>query len=295
MKSISSIGKNPNIQALCIGKFDGLHLGHQAIFSTLYSLVEERSQACVLVICKNRQSPSLTPFQESFIFLPLIYLELCSVAFMSGKEFVTLLKESYPSLKKIVVGEDFRFGKDRSCGIDELREGFEVIVVPEVKLEGEGVHTQAILSYLQKGDMPKVGAMLGRAYSIKGRVQRGQGLGSKELYPTINLGAPLYILPQSGVYFSATLVKNKIYTSVSFLGHRVSTDGAFCIESHLLDFSAKVQEGEEVEIIFFQKLRENQKFDSLPLLKEQISKDIAQAKEYHSAKDTIALATSKLL
>lgn len=294
MKSISSIGKNPNIQALCIGKFDGIHLGHQAIFSALCSQISSLEEGLALVICKVPSAPSLTPFEEGLCHLCFLRLQLQEISSMSGKEFLSWLKTTYPNLQKIIIGEDFRFGKNRSCGIEELRGVFEVVVVDEVKLEGEGVHTQAILSYLQEGNIPKANAMLGRAYHIKGRVKRGQGIGKKELVPTINLVAPLYILPQSGVYITCTKLRGECYESVSFLGHRLSTDGEFCIESHLFGFGDEVEEDEEVEIVFFQKIRDNQKFSSLSALQEQIHQDIALAREYHSARETIALATSKL-
>lgn len=293
MKSISSIGKNPKIQALCIGKFDGIHLGHQAIFSSLKSQISSESEGCVLVVCKNYSKPSLTPAQEEYLTLPIVCLELSEICAMSGEEFLLLLKDKYPNLSVIVIGEDFRFGKNRSCGIEELERYFKTIVVPEVKLDGEGIHTKAILSYLSKGNLNKVNAMLGRIYSIKGEIRKGQGLGREKLYPTLNIFCSSYILPQSGVYHTCTKLGDKIYQSVSFLGHRLSTDGEFCIESYLLGFDDEVQGG-EMEIFFFEKIRDNQRFDSLEELKAQIAQDITLAKEYHSAKDTIALATSKL-
>lgn len=284
MKSILSIGKNPRIQALCIGKFDGVHLGHQAIFSTLYGEVEDKQEAGILIVCKSKDKPSLTPFQDSLCPLCCIHVELSEISSMGGEEFMDALKNSYPNLKKIIVGEDFRFGKGRSCGIEELKREFEVIVVPEVKLGNEGIHTQNILSYLSSGDLARVNAMLGRMYCIKGQVHRGQGLGKKELFPTINLSAPLYILPPDGVYLTSTNLKGKKYNSVSFLGHRLSTDGQFCIECYLLDFDDEVKDGEEIEVEFYQKLRENQKFNSLADLKSQIAQDILQAKAYHLAR-----------
>lgn len=287
MKSISSIGKNPKIQALCIGKFDGMHQGHQAIFSTLKSQIKSESEGGVLVICKNHSVPSLTPCQEEYLPMPMIYLDLAEISSMSGEEFLLLLKEKYPNLSVIVIGEDFRFGKNRSCGIEEVKKFFRTIVVPEVKLEGEGIHTKSILSYLSKGNLDKANAMLGRIYSIKGEIRKGQGIGREKLYPTLNLFTPLYALPQSGVYITCSKLGEKIYQSVSFLGHRLSTDGEFCIESYLLDFDDEVESG-EMKIFFFQRLRENQRFHSLDELKAQIGQDIVLAKEYHSTKNTIA-------
>ncbi|RDU69481.1 bifunctional riboflavin kinase/FAD synthetase [Helicobacter cholecystus] len=294
MKSISSIGRNPKVQALCIGKFDGMHQGHQAIFSTLSNQIRSKEEGSVLVVCKNRTNPSLTPFQEECFPLPMIYLELSEISSMSGEEFLLFLKDKYPNLFVVVVGEDFRFGKNRSCGIEELQKHFKTIIVPEVKLDGEGIHTQAILSYLAEGNLIKVNAMLGRIYCIRGEICKGQGLGREKLYPTLNLLAPLYILPQSGVYITCSKLKGKFYKSVTFLGHRLSTDGKFCIESYLLEFDDEIRSG-EMEIFFFEKMRDNQHFNSLEELKIQIAKDIALAKEYHSAQETITLVTSKLL
>ena len=273
MKSFLSISKNNTIQSICIGKFDGVHLAHRSVFASM-----PQEDSLVLLILREKERFALTPNPQEFISLPVYFLELERVREMGDREFADFLLHHLPHLKSIVVGYDFLFGKNRSYTPRDLQEFFEVIIVPEVRLEGESIHTQNIIESLKNGDIARANAMLGRAYAISGEVVKGQGVGGRELVPTLNLIAKGYILPQSGVYATISEIEGVRYKSVSFLGHRLSTDGEFAIESHLLD-TYLPQAPKNLKIHFFQKIRENQKFDSLLELREQISQDILQAKK----------------
>jgi riboflavin kinase/FMN adenylyltransferase len=120
--------------------------------------------------------------------------------------------------------------------------------------------------------------LLGRRYTVDGEVISGQGLGKKELVPTINLQVKDYQLPLEGVYVTRTYINNIWYSSVSFLGHRVTTDDSYAVETHILDNEIGKAEG-EVVLEFVDFIRINQKFDSLDALKAQIQNDIATAKK----------------
>ena len=270
------------ITSLAIGKFDGIHLGHRKLLELL------GDRGAVLIIDKAieqnliSQSPSvqnqgfLTSLQDRLDHLPNAYfVEFASVAHMSGEEFVSTLLESLPSLETIIVGYDFRFGRDRLCGADDLRHLCEIrqssqgraiqaIIVPKVCYGEIPLHASVIKDFVRHGDIAVANAMLGWHYTITGDVIRGQGIASKELFPTINIRAQGYVLPASGVY--ATHVNGKM--AVSFFGHRVSTDGAYAIESHIID-SEIVQAPERLTIQMYKKIRENRRFDSLQELKAQ--------------------------
>ena len=271
------------ITSLAIGKFDGIHLGHRK----LLELLGDRGAVLIIdkVIEQNliSHNPSvqnqgfLTSLQDRLNRLPNAYfVELASVAYMSGEEFVATLLESLPSLETIIVGYDFRFGRDRLCGSDDLGHlcAIEAIIVPKV-CDGEiPLHASVIKDFVRHGDIAVANAMLGWCYSVSGEVVRGQGIASKELFPTINIRAQGYVLPASGVY--ATRVDGKM--AVSFFGHRVSTDGEYAIESHIID-SEITQVPERLTIQMYKKIRENRRFDSLQELKTQIECDIKQVRE----------------
>ncbi|WP_304208079.1 bifunctional riboflavin kinase/FAD synthetase [Helicobacter canis] len=280
------------ITSLAIGKFDGIHLGHRKLLELL------GDRGAVLIIDKAieqnliSQSPSvqnqgfLTSLQDRLDHLPNAYfVEFASVAHMSGEEFVSTLLESLPSLETIIVGYDFRFGRDRLCGADDLwhlceirqssqGRAIQAIIVPKVCYGEIPLHASVIKDFVRHGDIAVANAMLGWHYTITGDVIRGQGIASKELFPTINIRAQGYVLPASGVY--ATHVNGKM--AVSFFGHRVSTDGAYAIESHIID-SEIVQAPERLTIQMYKKIRENRRFDSLQELKAQIECDIKQVRE----------------
>lgn len=280
------------ITSLAIGKFDGIHLGHRK----LLELLGDRGAVLIIdkVIEQNliSHNPSvqnqgfLTSLQDRLNRLPNAYfVELASVAYMSGEEFVATLLESLPSLETIIVGYDFRFGRDRIYGADDLGHlceirqssqgrAIEAIIVPKVCYGEIPLHASVIKDFVRHGDIAVANAMLGWCYSVSGEVVRGQGIASKELFPTINIRAQGYVLPASGVY--ATRVNGKM--AVSFFGHRVSTDGEYAIESHIID-SEITQVPERLTIQLYKKIRENRRFDSLQELKAQIECDIKQARE----------------
>ncbi|MCE3046747.1 bifunctional riboflavin kinase/FAD synthetase [Helicobacter kayseriensis] len=269
MKSISSISPS-EITSLCIGKFDGVHIAHQML------LKQNDRNGGVLKIVMD-VPPFLTPCQEDYISCPIFRIDLKEIKEMGASDFSLFLKQRFPKLAKIIVGYDFRFGKNRSYGIDDLRAFFEVCVVDEVKVGGVSVHKQKIISHLLAGEILEANAMLGRRYEIKGHIIRGQGIGSKECVPTLNLEVRDYALPKSGVYATLSEVDGVVYKSVSFLGHRLSSDGQYAIETHLLD-ACIVPKVQEVRISFVDFIRENKRFEALELLKEQIQRDIEQSR-----------------
>lgn len=271
MKNFLSICSDSKITAICIGKFDGMHLAHQELFKHL-----NQDTSLILSIIADEKNTMLTPNKQEFSTLPIYTLKLCEIKEMEIGEFVGLLKAHLPKLQKIVVGYDFRFGKNRAYEGKDLKRFFEVCIVEEVKYQQYSIHTEVIIKSLLNGEIALANAMLGREYCVRGKVIAGQGIGKKELVATINLEVQDYILPQNGVYVTYSEIYGVKYKSVSFVGKRLSTDNAFCVETHLLEGEIDEVVG-EVKIYFIQKIRDNQKFENLTLLKEQIHKDIQEA------------------
>ncbi len=260
-----------NIEAIAIGAFDGMHLAHQELFKRL------GENGAIVVIDKG--SASLTPgrFRCRYSCYPCCFLPLSQIRHLDAEGFVTLLKQKFKNLKKIVVGYDFAFGKDRKYNPNDLKQLFngEVVVVDEVKIDNISVHSRVIKELLKNGDIKKANRLLGRFYEIEGIRVRGQGVGKERLVPTINIEAQDFLLPKEGVYATFTKIGDFVYKSVSFVGHRMSTDGRFAVETHILeDFC----EDERVSIAFIDFIRENRKFESLESLKKAIQQDIEDAK-----------------
>jgi len=259
-----------NIESIAIGAFDGIHKAHQELI--------RRADAVVVI---DKGDAILTPdrYRCEFVNKPCSFFELSKIRHMDAKAFVELLTKSFPKLKKIVVGYDFAFGKDRKYSIEDLRRYFdgEVEVVPEIRIDGVSVHSRTIKDLLRRGLIMQANKLLGRCYMIEGSVVPGQGIGKKELVPTINLSVEKFLLPKEGVYATLTQIDERLFASVSFIGHRVTTDGSFAVETHILD--AEPPKSKKVRIYFIERIRDNRKFASLQELKAAIASDIQKAKE----------------
>ena len=224
-----------NVRAVAIGNFDGMHLGHQKLFENL------GEHGAIIVILAGGGT-KLTPFasRHAFTNKKIFYCDLRAIKSLSGDEFIALLRQNFINLQKIVVGEDFRFGRDRAWGVEFLRREFhgQTCVLGEFCLSGGGVHSSRIKELLSRGQCEEAAELLGRNYEICGWIVRGQGRGAREFVATLNLDASGYFMPKSGVYASLARAGSKEFASVSFLGHRLSTDGAFALETHILgDFA----------------------------------------------------------
>jgi len=262
------------VKSIAIGSFDGIHLAHQKLI--------EKVDALVII---ERNSGYLTPgYKRSFYTSNACHFyHLDKLKPLSPEAFVSRLLSDFPALEKIVVGYDFHFGKEKAGNAKMLETLFhkEVEIIDEVSMDGISIHSRTIKNYLKGGDISMVNKLLGRAYRIDGEVISGQGLGKKALVPTINLSIESYQLPMEGVYATRTLIDDRWYDSVSFLGHRVTTDGSFAVETHLIENNIEMV-SDSVWVEFRAFIRENRKFTGLEALKQQIEKDIAVVKVQRS-------------
>lgn len=246
---------------ITIGGFDGMHLAHQELL--------KRAEFLVVIEKGSNLTPGLDRCE--YTTLPCRFFILEEIKNLSALEFIEILKKM--GTKSVVIGEDFRFGKNRSGNTELLKKFFEVEIVKEIKIDGIGVHSNVIREFIKKGEIKRANRFLGHTYKIKGLHIKGQGLGSREFVPTINIQLlKTYVLPKDGVYLS----KTNGYNSVTFIGKR-STDENFSIETHILDNNWKIADN-PVKIEFLDFIRENRKFNSFEELKRAIQKDIKTAR-----------------
>lgn len=264
-------GYSNQIKSIAIGSFDGIHIAHKTLIDKVDALVIIERDGGYLTPGHKR---SLCTDKACFFYHFDVIKELTPEAF------VEKLQEDFPLLETIVVGYDFHFGKNKAGNAQMLSQicDKEIVIVDEVSHEEIPVHSRTIKAYLKEGNIKMANALLGREYHIEGEVVQGQGLGKKELFPTLNLAVKGYQLPLEGVYATRTKIEDRWYPSVSFLGHRVSTDGSFAVETHILDEDLGVVTG-RVALAFIDFIRPNQKFESLEALKAQIGADINKARE----------------
>ena len=276
MKKSSSILVNKNtITSIAIGGFDGMHSAHQELFKNL------DENGAILSIESGYANLTPKRYRQEYSIYPIYYYVLENIRHLEGDEFIKLIKEEFPNLKKIVVGFDFCFGKNRKYCIEKLKDLFngEVLVIDEIKIDEIPVHSRIIRQYLKDGNIKMSNKLLGKEYKIYGQQIKGQGLGTKSFVPTINLKVDEFLLPQEGVYITKTILDNKEYKSITFLGHRVTTDGSYAVETHILDENI-TNDNYTTQVKFYEKIRDNKKFDSFEDLKKQIFDDIELAKNY---------------
>ena len=276
MLKFSTTSENDKITSIAIGGFDGVHTAHRKLFAEL------DENGAMLVIDKGF-SPALTPGSQRcrYVAYPCFFLDFTEIREMEAIDFLHYLRRIFPRLRKIVVGYDFRFGKNRAGDPALLHrmENVTVTVVKEYIVDGISVHADTIRRLLKQGKIKEANKLLGREYAVRGSVIRGQGLGAKALYPTCNLEAGDFLLPKDGVYVTRTVIGEKRYPSVTFIGKRLSADNKFSVETHILEETLEVS-ANELEVFFLDYLRPNRKFEALHELKKQIAKDIKTAKGY---------------
>ena len=275
MKNSSALVNKNTIDTIAIGGFDGMHIAHQELFKNL----GENGA----IVCIETGYANLTPknYRQEYTHYPIYYYVLENIKKLEGTEFVKLLKEDFTALKKIVIGFDFCFGKNRKYCIDELKKIFdgEVQVISEIKFDEYPIHSRHIREFIKDGNIKKANKFLGKEYKIYGTAIKGQGLGKSDFVPTINLRIDDFLLPKDGVYISKTTIDSIEYNSVSFIGNRKTTDDTFAIETHILDKSIDFN-NLNISIKFIERIRDNKKFNDFIELKNEILNDIDTAKKY---------------
>lgn len=290
-----------------IGVFDGVHQGHKYLIARLVEKAKERHMLSGVitfrrhpreVLSPSLMLPRLTDPQQKVDLLKkegvdaVVVLEFDQeMAAISAREFVTSLQK-HLRMKRLVVGPDFALGKGREGDIETLIKmgdemGFGVTVVQPKRINRSVVSSTAIRKAMTAGDIKKVNTMLGRPFSLMGRVVSGAHRGGSQLgFPTINLSVDSnQALPPDGVYATRTHIDGKTYQSMTNIGRRPTFGGVErTIESHILDFTGNVY-GHEARLDFIGKLREEIKFEGAKELKVQIAKDIVKGRAMLTSED----------
>ncbi len=260
-----------SIQSIAIGSFDGIHLAHQNLISRVEAIIVIERNSGVLTAGYRR---------TRFIDKPIYFYHFDNISSLLASEFINMIVLDFPNLKKIVVGYDFAFGYKKEGDCLSLQKLFhsKVEVIDEIFYNDISIHSKKIKKYLKDANIKIVNRLLGREYECEGIVIKGQGIGAKEIMATINLKFSNYILPKNGVYATKTLINNQYLPSITFIGHRVSSDGKFAVETHIIDKNITYN-SKKCTIKWLDFIRDNKKFNSLSDLKDQIKKDIEIAKD----------------
>jgi riboflavin kinase / FMN adenylyltransferase len=290
---------------LTIGKYDGMHLGHQKILGILQQEAARLGQPALVLLSEPQPeeffagaaAPArLNHFADKVRFLEQFGIDAVyclnfdeAVSKQQPTQFVQELLCAGLGMQSIVVGEDFRFGHKRSGTIDTLRElgalhNFNVIAVAPCIAAEERISSTLIRQYLQEGNLQRVSEFLGRPYVISGQVCLGQQLGRQLGFPTANLALTSNKLPMTGIFVVEVFHNQKRYEGVASLGYNptVSNDKQVKLEVYLFNFSGDLY-GQTLSVNFLHKLRDELKFDSLDALCQQITRDVANAQHLLSS------------
>ncbi len=306
MKIIYS--KLPSKKVSCvatIGAFDGIHKGHQFILRKV-TREAKRLGVSSLVITFDlhpqqffRQNPSLnswhmlkplrgllTDSQQKSIYIKSTGIEYLwflktnrSLLELSASDFVAYVFR-YFKIKKLILGNDFRFGYGAEGGVACLKKltvpyDFKLSVFRKKQDRKNVISSSAIRTLILEGKLKEAAGLLGRYFSLKGKVCKGRSIGSRLGIPTANIAVKDYIIPARGVYAAYVVFDKNIYYSAVNVGLKptVGKENKPVIEAHIINFKKNIL-GYNIEVFFIEKLRNERKFPSLAKLKEAIQKDI---------------------
>ena len=289
----------PKPRAVAIGVFDGLHIGHQAILERARGAAHELGGSSLVLTFEPTPKeffspatapPRLTRFRERFELLQALGIDelFCAkfgaVRELTPRAFIDDLLVGDLQARHVVVGDDFRFGADRSGTVAELRahggrHGLVVTEVPPVFFKGERVSSTAIREALKAGDLAAARSMLGRDYSISGRVVRGLGLGRKLGFPTANVNLKRLQTPVDGIFAArVTGLAGGPLDGVASVGTRPTIGGGRALlEVLIFDFDRDIY-GQYITVEFVKRLREERHFADLEALKRQMHADVTAAR-----------------
>ena len=291
-------GREPMVAT--IGNFDGIHLGHQAILSSVTKAARSRGIPSLGITFDPHPLAVVAPSRRPKLLMTrrqkIDAIEACGIdgllilpfdrelAALDGKAFFDLLGGRI-RFASVHVGRAFRFGHLRAADLKALEAigavtGFTVVGVAPVEVEGETVSSSAVRQAVEDGDVVRARAMLGRSFEVTGTVVRGEGRGRKLHFPTANVAVENEMVPRRGVYVTDTIAFAQHFPSVTNVGVRPTFQGtAVTVESHLLDVDEDLY-GARIDVRFLTRLRDEMKFDGPAPLADQIARDAAAATSY---------------
>jgi riboflavin kinase / FMN adenylyltransferase len=303
IQDIETIKEPFRSAVITIGNFDGVHIGHQALFHEVIEMAEAVDGTSVAitfdphpirVITTNGHPTLITLYEQKqeLIKKTGINVLICipftmDFAALSARTFVADILVKRIGMKAIVVGQDYTFGNNREGNVALLRRyaeelDFEVIVADWIQsstVDNDRISSTAIRELVADGQIEKAGKMLGRNYQIRGTVAHGRDRGGKLLgIPTANINLQDELCPKVGVYAVIVHYGGQRYPGVANIGYSPTFDDhVFTVEAHIFDFHKDIY-GQKIMVDFVQRLRDEKKFSGIPELVEQIDRDIAETK-----------------
>lgn len=285
--------------ALAIGNFDGMHLGHQALLCALIEAAQQRGCKSAVMTFEPHPREFFAPanaparlaslreklelFAEAGVDLVYVCRFNRRFAEVTAEDFMQRILSQSLNVQAVLVGDDFRFGANRrGSRADFAAAGFDIISLPDVKIDGRRISSTAVRNALAAGDLQQARSLLGRDYSISGKVVHGDKVGRTWGYPTANI----HMLHDRPPFFGVYAVKleglaENCLPGVASLGVRptVKQNGKPTLEVHLFDFQQNIY-GRHVRVHFMQKIRDEMKFADVETLKLWIARDANQARQY---------------
>lgn len=292
-----------NRTAVACGKFDGIHIGHQALIRECQAFEKQGLNSAVFTF--DESILSVLPEGARFINSPeercLLLGELGvdyiaeysfhQISKLHPEAFVRSILIGQMDARVVVVGEDFRFGYQRMGDVELLKRlqdkyRYELVVVPKQEDENGRVSSSRIRECILKGDMETASDMLGYDYFVLGPVVHGKKLGRTIGMPTANIPVPEHkLIPPNGVYVSRNTLESGEYYGITNIGTKPTVDGAVMgVETYLFDFNEDIY-GQELRTDFLHYVRPEQKFDSVEQLQEQMHRDKEFGMEFVSNLD----------
>ena len=297
-RSLKELSPQIEASAVCVGNFDGVHLGHQEMLGQLCLLSKQKGLASVVVsfdphpatVLWGKSVPKLLSLNQKSKLLHQYGAHHCvvlpftqEVSELEANEFLELLLKSL-KMKCLLMGENSKLGKDGKGNAETIAKlakvlNFELQIPSLVHHENIPVSSTLLRKCIFKGDVGRAARVLGFNYRSEGRVIKGRGVGSRIGIPTANLEPLETILPARGVYVTRFICQGKSFPALTNVGFRPTFEGQewLSVETHILDFSSDLY-GEWVEIEWLERLRDEKKFSDPSELIKQIQQDIQQAK-----------------
>jgi riboflavin kinase / FMN adenylyltransferase len=287
-----------------VGNYDGIHIGHRRIIERMKVRAGEINGTSILVtfhphplhvLKPDKELAAITPLEErrrlieetgvDALFMIPFTKEFSQIA---AEDFVRDILVKRLAIKGIVVGYDFRFGREGKGDLALLEKmgrlcGFFVEEVAEITIEGEKIGSNRVRKLVAAGAVAMAGRVLGRPYAIKGTVVRAKGRGRTIGYPTINLKTDYMLIPKNGVYVTQVEIEEQRFGAVTNVGTNPTfeTGQEQSIESFVLDYNGDLYD-KEVRVIFLDRIRDEVRFGSVEELTARIAKDVELAREYFS-------------
>lgn len=299
VRSLSRLAPPPGGTVVTIGNFDGVHLGHREIFRRVVLEARSRQAAATVVtfephplrlLAPDKAPPRINTPVEKVRLIRASCIDLLAIlpftrrlAALAADDFVNDILVGRLAVRHLVIGYDYAFGRNREGDTAFLaqaarRHGFTLEILDPLKAGGQVYSSTRIRQTLQRGDVAGVVPVLGRHFTLDGRVVPGDGRGRQLGFPTANLATAKELLPREGVYAVRVRHGRRMYDAVANLGRRPTFAGAVpSLEIHLLDFAGDLYGG-RLRVYFVERLRDEQRFASVPELQAAIRNDIDQAK-----------------